>query len=71
MTALYEALAGHEAARLLAACGELGRDVLASNALLGRIDLPEGLEVDALDPIALRGKEQPLAIGALRERDGR
>jgi adenylate cyclase len=53
------------AARLLAACRELKRDVLASTTLLDRVKLPDGLVTEPLVPIALRGKEEAVPIAAL------
>ena len=53
------------AARLLAAARELGRDIVASTILLDRLALPEGLDREPLDPIALRGKERAVPLAAL------
>lgn len=53
------------AARLLAACRELRRDVLASTTLLDRVKLPDGLVTEPLFPIALRGKEEAVPVAAL------
>lgn len=53
------------AARLLSAAGEVGRDILASAALLDRLSLPMGLTQEPLDPIVLRGKERALQAAAL------
>src|SRR5690606_24471392 len=44
------------AARLEQACRDFDRDILISEALLGRLDLPEGVRVDPLGPIPLRGR---------------
>ncbi|TAJ34154.1 MAG: adenylate/guanylate cyclase domain-containing protein [Reyranella sp.] len=53
------------AARLLEAAKELGRDVLVSADLLAAAPLPAGLTVEPLPMLAVRGREQPLAIAAL------
>ena len=53
------------AARLLVAGRELGRDIVASTALLDRLALPEGLAREPLDAIALRGKERAVPLAAL------
>jgi adenylate cyclase len=53
------------AARLLAACRELKRDIVASATLLDRIALPDDLAREPLAPIALRGKEQAVPVAAL------
>jgi adenylate cyclase len=53
------------AARLEQACRELDRDVLISEALLSRLDLPEGVCAEALGPIPLRGKAEPTRAFAL------
>jgi len=53
------------AARLLAACRELGRDVVASTTLLDRVPLPEGVAREALAPVAVRGKDQAVRVAAL------
>lgn len=52
-------------ARLLAACRELGRDVLASTTLLDRLVLPEELAREPLAPVTLRGKGQAVPVAAL------
>jgi adenylate cyclase len=53
------------AARLLAACRELGRDVVASTTLLDRVTLPTGLASEPLAPVTLRGKEEAVPVVAL------
>ena len=54
------------AARILDACRETGRPVLASAALLDRLaGLPEGVARRPLGPLAMRGKEQAVALFAL------
>jgi adenylate cyclase len=53
------------AARLEQACRELDRDILISDALLRRLDLPEGVFAEALGPIPLRGKAEPTKTFAL------
>jgi adenylate cyclase len=53
------------AARLEQACRELDRDVLISDALFSRLDLPEGVRAEALGPIPLRGKAEPTEAFAL------
>jgi adenylate cyclase len=53
------------AARLLDAAKELGHDILASEALLARTALPEGLKVERLPTLTVRGRAAPLGIAAL------
>ncbi len=53
------------AARLEQACRELDRDVLISEALLSRLDLPEGVRAEALGAIPLRGRSEPTRAFAL------
>jgi adenylate cyclase len=53
------------AARLLAACRELRRDVVASTTLLDRVTLPKGPASEPLAPITLRGKEEAVPVVAL------
>ena len=53
-------------ARILEACREIGSPVLASTALLDRLEeLPKGVRVRKLAPLPLRGKAQPLELDAL------
>ncbi|QQS12377.1 MAG: adenylate/guanylate cyclase domain-containing protein [Rhodospirillales bacterium] len=54
------------ASRLLAACRETGADTLASRALVDRGPPPAGVVADAVPPLALRGKDRPLDVAALR-----
>ena len=56
------------AARLCAACKELGKDVLISAELMGHADVPTGAQSEPLAPLALRGKNQPIDVLALSER---
>ena len=53
------------AARLLAACRELERDVVASTTLLDRVTLPDGLASEPLVPLTLRGKGEAVSAMAL------
>lgn len=53
------------AARLLEAAKSLGRNVLVSQDLLAVAALPPRVKVEALPVLAVRGREQPLAIAAL------
>jgi adenylate cyclase len=54
------------AARLLDAAKMLGRDVLVSTELLERSPLPSDLDTEPLPTLAVRGREAPLGIAALR-----
>ncbi len=54
-------------ARIEAASGDLHREVLASRDLVDRLPgLPAGVTSVALGPIALRGKEEPLELCAIK-----
>jgi adenylate cyclase len=54
------------AARILDACRALDRPALASRALVKRIGaLPASVRGDAIAPLALRGKAEPLEPVAL------
>jgi adenylate cyclase len=53
------------AARLLDAAKELGHDVLASDELLARALLPEGLRITKLPVLSVRGRAAPLGVSAL------
>ena len=53
------------AARLLDAAKHLGHDILVSEDLLARATLPEGLKVEKLPTLAVRGRVAPLGIAAL------
>jgi adenylate cyclase len=54
------------AARILDACRALDRPALASRALIKRIGvLPDSVRGDAMAPLALRGKAEPLELVAL------
>jgi adenylate cyclase len=56
-------------ARILDACRDTGRIVLASAALLERLtDLPAAIAVEPLKPIALRGKSAPFEVSALERK---
>ena len=54
------------AARIEETAKTLGHDVLISDDLLARLDLPPSLRADPLGPIALRGRAQPVVLHALR-----
>ncbi|MBM3648866.1 MAG: adenylate/guanylate cyclase domain-containing protein [Alphaproteobacteria bacterium] len=56
------------AARLLEAAKQIGHDVLASTALLENATLPPDMVAEALPALAVRGREAPLGIAALRRR---
>ncbi len=54
------------AARILDACRALNRSALASRALVKRLGvLPDPVRGDAIAPLALRGKAEPLELVAL------
>jgi adenylate cyclase len=53
------------ATRLLEAAKHLGHDILVSEDLLARAALPEGLKVEKLPTLAMRGRVAPLGIAAL------
>jgi adenylate cyclase len=53
------------AARLEQVCGELGHRAVISQQLLARLTLPEGVRAEALGPIPLAGKVQPVSLYAL------
>jgi len=53
------------AARLLDSCKALGRDVLTSVELLERSRLPDGLRIEPLPTLSIRGRDAPLEIAAL------
>ena len=55
------------AARLVDACRESGKSVIASADLLDRLVLPAGIEARSLGLIRLRGKEQAIGLCALIE----
>lgn len=55
-------------ARLEQACRELGRDLLISGDLLGRLRLPDDVAVESLGPIALRGRAGATEVAALARR---
>ena len=59
------------AARLLEASKSFGHDVLASGALLARVQLPADLLAEALPTLSIRGRGAPLEIAALSLRGGR
>lgn len=48
------------AARIQAACGELGKRLLVSAELIDRLSVPAELSVERLGPVALRGKDAPV-----------
>jgi adenylate cyclase len=58
------------AARLEQACRELDRDILISEALFSRLDLPEGVRAEPLGSIALRGRAEPTTVFALDRKAG-
>ena len=54
------------AARIEETAKTLGHDVLISDDLLARLDLPPSLRADPLGAISLRGRAQPIVLHALR-----
>jgi class 3 adenylate cyclase len=54
------------AARIEETAKTLGHDVLISNDLLARLDLPPTLRAEPLGPVSLRGRAQPVVLHALR-----
>ena len=54
------------AARIEETAKTLGHDVLISDNLLARLDLPRSLRADPLGAISLRGRAQPIVLHALR-----
>jgi adenylate cyclase len=54
------------AARIEETAKTLGHDILISNDLLARLDVPPSMRVEPLGPIALRGRAQPILLHALR-----
>jgi adenylate cyclase len=58
------------AARILEFCRESGDRVLASSALVDRLELPTGITKRALGDLRLRGKERDVALYALEEDPG-
>jgi adenylate cyclase len=52
-------------ARIEEACRELGHDILISEPLLKRLQLPPGATAQPVGPIELRGKRVPMALYAL------
>ena len=52
--------------RLEALCRDLSESVLVSSDLLARLQIPAGFEFEDLGPRALRGRDQPLGLFALR-----
>ena len=57
------------AARLLEAAKEAGHDVLVSEDLLTIATPPDGIVVEKLPMLSVRGRKQPLAIAALSSKD--
>ncbi|SJZ36477.1 Adenylate cyclase, class 3 [Enhydrobacter aerosaccus] len=55
------------AARLLDACRALGHDVLVSADTLAHTSAPDGVTVQTLPMISVRGRSAPLAIAALSQ----
>ena len=53
------------AARIQAACGELGRKLLVSASLVDCLGLGPTYAVERLGPIELRGKEEPIELCAV------
>ena len=57
-------------ARMLDACRETARPVLASSALMKRLArLPGDVVAEPIPPLALRGKSEPLELFALERED--
>jgi adenylate cyclase len=54
------------AARIEETAKTLGHDVLISNDLLARLDVPPSMRAEPLGPIVLRGRAQPIFLHALR-----
>jgi class 3 adenylate cyclase len=55
----------NSAARLLDAAKQMGREVLASEDLLGQAALPDGVTAEKLPTLSVRGRAQPLGVSAL------
>jgi adenylate cyclase len=53
-------------ARLIEACRAERRSVIASDALMRRVELPPTIAADSLGPLTLRGKQEKLLVFALR-----
>ncbi|SLN43549.1 adenylate/guanylate cyclase domain-containing protein [Oceanibacterium hippocampi] len=53
------------AARIEQSCRTLGHDCLLSESLLGELALPAWARPEALGPVSLRGKTEPVALYAL------
>jgi class 3 adenylate cyclase len=53
------------AARLLDAAKEIGRDVLVSEDMLAKVSPPDGIAVEKLPMLTVRGREAPLGIAAV------
>ncbi len=51
-------------ARIQGECGRLGRRLVASAPLVERLDLPVGLIPEAMGPVTLRGKAEPMELVA-------
>jgi adenylate cyclase len=49
-------------ARIQAACGEYGTDLLVSSELLNKLNLPSGYKVTNLGAIKLKGKDKPMEL---------
>jgi adenylate cyclase len=58
------------AARILEFCRQSGDRVLASSALVDRLELPAGITKRALGDLRLRGKERDVALYALAQEPG-
>jgi adenylate cyclase len=56
------------AARLQEHCKVADRNLIVSADLLARLDLPRDLEAESLGRVALRGREAPVALHAVRRR---
>ena len=54
------------ASRIQEQCGELGEDLVVSDDLMRLVEVPDGFKAEPLGHIDLKGKEQPVALWALR-----
>jgi adenylate cyclase len=57
-------------ARIQALCNELGHRLLVSAELVAQLSLGSEYEVERLDPVTLRGKEEPVELCAVRRAHG-
>jgi adenylate cyclase len=53
-------------ARIQAECGRLGKRLVSSAHLFDRLSIPEGWGAEALGPVMLRGKSEPMELVAIR-----